>query len=368
MNNKTCSKIEIYIGNAILMVFIIIVLIYLYYKIYDTNIYNTNPCSTDEEIKNRQLNRGIVASIIVAIIVGTINSSTDHFANVDPSTSTALLGMVLGGTIGFIFDILLGSDNGWRITKHNKADGINYAFGTLATPKFQRYLVTLLLDIFISLIIFSIGYTILLKYPYFRCYPSITNGIISAIISILTFQIYANSTRFLWAYPDINSNSDNWIPSFIIFICVIISGVIFMKVNTSPGNIPEKGINHPDIKFYLFITALLLITFISLNNEDEATPKYNINRYIKDGKVIEEATTNNYLNTKDIINKNNIGKVIFIIILCVTIFGTFSTSTSYYKSTIMVILSIIIIILSILLFIIYPKYSQIINAENNICK
>ena len=29
----------------------------------------------------------------------------------------------------------------------------------------------------------------------------IANGFISAVISVLTFEVYANMTRFQWAYP-----------------------------------------------------------------------------------------------------------------------------------------------------------------------
>ena len=56
-----------------------------------------------------------MASIVQALTFsGTINTSLDKIGKIDPSTSTVLIGMLLGNTFGFLLDLMLASDEGLR--------------------------------------------------------------------------------------------------------------------------------------------------------------------------------------------------------------------------------------------------------------
>ena len=366
-----CNKLEKYTGNLFISVLLLLVFVYLYTLLLDKMVFNTDPCSNTNEINKRQLKRGTISSILISLSFGIINSSVDAFGEVDGATSTALFGLFLGGTIGYIGDIMLGSDNGWRITSKSLKDGFNYGMGSLSTSKFKRYIVSLALDTFISLILFSVAYPILLKTPYFRCFPSIANGFASAIISTLTFQVFVNKSRFMWAYPDINTDPASWIPTPTMFLIVVLAGIIFMKVDTSTTIGTAVGINNPIIKFWLVISLFLLLAWLSLNNEATEIPKYTIKEEIMNKNLVETVSENTELSSKDIIEKNNIGKLYFTIILLIAVLGTMITTKSKYKGIILITSFIICLIISIALFMVNPEYNNVSfpmdGTNNSIC-
>ena len=66
-------------------------------------------------IVQRGRSRGRVASLLNSFTFSlTVNASLDKFGLIEPSTSTALIGMTLGGTWGFMLDMVFGSDEGFR--------------------------------------------------------------------------------------------------------------------------------------------------------------------------------------------------------------------------------------------------------------
>ena len=126
-----------------------------------------------------------------------MNSSLDKIGKIDPSTSTVLIGMLLGGTFGFILDTMLGSDEGLREYLWDPPSGMRYALGSLATDRFGRYIVTILFDMFFTVILYS-------KLVHVAGFSQsgrewIANFIVSGFIGVITFQVYANMTRFQWA-------------------------------------------------------------------------------------------------------------------------------------------------------------------------
>ena len=64
-----------------------------------------------EKVVSRGRSRGRVASLLNSMTFSLfINASLDKFGLIDPSTSTVLIGMTLGGTWGFILDMIFGTD------------------------------------------------------------------------------------------------------------------------------------------------------------------------------------------------------------------------------------------------------------------
>ena len=74
----------------------------------------------------------------------------DKFGLIDPSTSTVLVGMTLGGTWGFVLDNMLGTDEGFREYLWSPERGMAYAMGCLYSHRFGRYVVTILFDMFFT--------------------------------------------------------------------------------------------------------------------------------------------------------------------------------------------------------------------------
>ena len=80
------------------------------------NLESTSGFPYDTEaIDLRTKERGTVASMLVAFTFAlSVNSSLDKFGLIEPSTSTVFVGMLLGGTFGFMLDNQLGGDEGFR--------------------------------------------------------------------------------------------------------------------------------------------------------------------------------------------------------------------------------------------------------------
>ena len=64
--------------------------------------------------------------------------------------------MCFGGTLGFLMDNTIGSDTGFAVfSERGKFQAWKYALGMMSTGAYMRYTLTVLLDLFISLIIFK---------------------------------------------------------------------------------------------------------------------------------------------------------------------------------------------------------------------
>ena len=297
--SKGCSAKTKKIGLILLgLVMIVGILLMVVPIVRKKGTFSTDVTSPDEEKNTRQANRGMLASVLVSIFFGGLNGFVDGTGNVDPSTSTALFGMLLGGTVGYLADNGLGSDTGLRIyQKEGIVPWMKFMFGKIATGSFLRYQVTILFDTFVSLILFKPLYEwMTTSLPFFKCpgYGSFANAILSASISMITFNAYANQTRFLWAYPDSNSQSkQTWIKGSTMLLATTVMSMIFLGTNTIIGYNPEKittgnvggkeinvikihecfrnsgGLNSPKIKIILVVFVLGLLTFMSMTNNVE---------------------------------------------------------------------------------------------------
>ena len=281
---QTDKFVEKTIGWSILGVISAMALLYLNKLYSEDGTWSTDPSSTDEQKTVRQSNRGLIASILVSIGFGIINGLVDSYGNVNPGTSTALFGSLFGGTIGFMADISLGSEQGLSEYKKNMMDGWNFMFGSLASGKYARYIVTVLIDMLISSILFAYLYPIIKKLPFFRLsgYSSIANAVISSVISTITFQAYANQTRFLWAYPDPNTDPSKWIQPITIMLSLSILAIIFLiaPILDADTGIPlidpnmASGIMNPTVKIVIAVICFMLLTGLYFGGSLQAEPTY----------------------------------------------------------------------------------------------
>ena len=163
-----------------------------------------DPATATLLTNSRTKDRGTVASCLTSLSFSLmVNALLDKYGHIDPSTSTVFVGMTLGGTFGFILDNQMGSDEGFRECLWNPGDGMKYALGALASARYGRYLITIIFDMFFTVILFKILYSKLVRLAGFSQHGRewIANGMVSCFIAVITYQVYANMTRFEWAYP-----------------------------------------------------------------------------------------------------------------------------------------------------------------------
>lgn len=213
-------------------------------------------------VTDRTKNRAFVASMFSTLAFSlTVNASIDKFGRIDPSTSTVLIGMTLGNTWGFVLDNMIGSDEGFREYLWSTSGGMRYAIGSLGTAKYGRYLVTILFDMFFTVILFKRLYTVVVRLAGFSAHGRewIANGLSSTVISFLTFQVYANMTRLEWAYPSgVEDITNQWISGSTMVIAVVTMNIVYL-IDESRSSYGERGINDPPIKL-----AVTMMTFFIL--------------------------------------------------------------------------------------------------------
>jgi len=216
--------------------------------------------STKMTMRNKS--RGTAASLLSAISFSlTINGMLDKFGLIDPSSSTVFIGMTLGGTWGFVLDNMFGSDEGFREYLWSPQEGMRYAMGQLRSDRYARYIITILFDMFITVILFKLLFPKLVSLAGFTVKGRewIANGFVSATISILTFQVYANMTRFEWAYPSGTEHYINqWISGQTMVLNTIIMNMVYLVAETR-SRVGEPGINDPHIKLCMTCFTMMVL-------------------------------------------------------------------------------------------------------------
>ena len=260
---------------------IIFFFFYLFYRMYgqpdqwtiEGTIQDVTVPGYSELVKNRGQQRGRVASLLNSMTFSLlVNASLDKFGLIDPSTSTVLVGMTLGGTWGFVLDNMLGTDEGFREYLWSPISGMMYGMGCLYTQRFGRYVVTILFDMFFTVILFKQLYSRLVQAAGFTVAGRewIANGFVSTFIAILTFEVYANMTRFQWAYPSGTEDVINqWISGPTMVLCVVIMCMVYLTAETRT-RVGEPGINDPSVKMY--VTAFTFVVLLVLSQSGYIDP------------------------------------------------------------------------------------------------
>lgn len=213
--------------------------VYLIYSLIKTkDNWTTDENADEKKIKQRTANRGMFVSIISAIILSVIGGIMAAL-KVPENMIVINYGFILGPVIGYMLDIGIGTDDGFKQFTENKGNWIKYIFASLIDTKFIRYIITVLLDLFISDPIqdtlrdqinpvreemSSGGF-------YSSTIASNLPSIIQGIVGFITFNAYTNQTRFYWAYPSENLDDKDKMSTFLISLSVAIAGSLYIIHN-----------------------------------------------------------------------------------------------------------------------------------------
>ena len=228
--------------KEILMLALPVILVgafYLTYSLIKTeNNWITDRNTDADKIKERTTNRGMFVSIISAIILSVVGGIMTAL-KVPENMIVINYGFILAPVIGYMLDIGIGTDDGFRKFKDDKEEWIKYIFANLIDTKFIRYTITVLLDIFISDPIQDI-----LREQFNPVREQMSSGgiyssmiasnlpsIIQGVVGFITFNAYTNQTRFNWAYPNENLLDKDKMSTFLIGLSTAISGSLYIVHN-----------------------------------------------------------------------------------------------------------------------------------------
>jgi len=232
------NKLVVYLVLASPIIAVLATIGYLGYLTSDKKNFETEG-GTEAEIVKRTSNRGTLVSLVSAIllnIIGAIMASN----NVPEGMILINYGFILGPVIGYLLDIGIGTDEGFGLFKKNPVDWFLYMMSNLMDSKFARYIISVLLDLFISDPIMSVMKNVATpltknisnregKYSNFvgQNFPSI----LQSIVGFITFNAYTNQTRFNWAYASENLPKEKRINPFTISLVVALAASVYTIVN-----------------------------------------------------------------------------------------------------------------------------------------
>tara|TARA_B100001094_G_C18188910_1_gene805800 strand:+ start:2386 stop:3300 length:915 start_codon:yes stop_codon:yes gene_type:complete len=199
---------------------------------------NTSPSVEEEDINVRQEKRGVIVSLFSAILLNIIGALFAAL-RIPKDKIVFNFGFILGPVLGFMLDMGFGTDNGLSIFKKDKTLWIKYMLSNLANVKFLRFIVTVLLDMFISnpvqdqMQISLKPHTNAMQTNFIgRFTAKNMPSIIQSIVALVTFLAYTNQTRFQWAYLDKPEGEDETKEfqqsTLNIMLATAIAGTVFL--------------------------------------------------------------------------------------------------------------------------------------------
>ena len=266
----------------------------------EPDFWKTSPADP-EEVKNRVAQRGLIASAITTIIFGFVNGIMTVRNQVNVPTYQALIGMVLSGLLGFVLDNAIATEQGCSILNgsgdvpqmKNLGESLKFGFSSIYSPKLPRYIITIFLDVFISLIMIDAIIKYSRHWYFFRRHKSLNGIIIMAFVGFTTFLAYANATRLQWAYPptDITYSTFEYIPTIVILLSTIMASIIFLIWKPLSG--PENGIVKKSNKVILIGILFVVIVIAYYNEWLDPKPDKQIVMSVENDNVVNTIITNN---------------------------------------------------------------------------
>ena len=350
--------VEDIIGYSILLTILIGAGVWVISILLDEEIWKTDE-TTPEIIANRTKKRGLIASVFTSLIMGLVNGLMCGRGKSDGPTYQVFISMVVGGIIGFVMDNAIATEQGANILNgggkepeaSNFSQSLKYGFGNIWNPTMPRYIITVLLDIFISIIFTDL----LIKYSsnmyFFRRHKVIRDTILVALVAFVTFLAYANATRLEWAYPPTDSvySTSSFIPTSTILLASVISAMVFLV--WKPVSQEEKGISRPGIKLSLVVILFALIVFLyqmdwlnpvpskeivvglknPINNDENFKQCFEHSCNETSDELDISIRGHNLPSVQDLIDSHKVGIGIYITIFALLVF--FTMNTSYIKYT-----------------------------------
>lgn len=190
--------------------------------------------------EDREKNRGMLVSLISAFLINIVGSLMAR-KGVPDGYIVLNYGFILAPVIGYLLDVGIATEVGLRKTKRGGLGGAVHAMGSLASPTFFRYVITVFLDMFISNPIQDA-----MKVYFMDAKNTIPNNflgygqtvrrnfasLLQSVVGVATFQAYTNDTRFRWAYTD--GDKKGRVANDVIMIATAIGASLFMAY-TIPG-------------------------------------------------------------------------------------------------------------------------------------
>ena len=264
-----------------------VILVATVYMIYSLIVSKDN-WSTDtnvdaKKIKDRTTNRGMFVSIISAIILSIVGGVMAGI-KVPENMIVINYGFILGPVIGYMLDIGIGTDEGFRRLKEDKVEWFKYIFDSLVDSKFFRYIITVLLDLFISDPIQDVLRDILkpiraemsTEGSYSNLIASNLPSIIQGLVGFITFNAYTNQTRFNWAYPSENLSNEDKMSTFLVSLATALAGSLYIIHNK---NSSDRG-----VKTSYVVTAISMLytmnSFGLQKDKPKSEPNTNKSRHL----------------------------------------------------------------------------------------
>ena len=182
-------------------------------QVFNTqSVWNTDLTSSQAAKTAREKARGQLTSLLGAFLLSSVSALINILGDVNLTTSSTFLSLAFGNVVGYMLDVTFASDTGLRIVQNDGvSSGTRYALSQLTTATFGRYIATVLCDVFISGILIAELLTSVSDidekrlpqlHALFNC-PSVRPLVVTEItllISMITFVVYTNDTRFRWAF------------------------------------------------------------------------------------------------------------------------------------------------------------------------
>lgn len=291
---------------------------------YVFSLFNYKYTSTwepnyDDDTK---INRTKVRGTIISILLTFGAAKQAIMKTVLKASETPLLllyGFFMNAVIGYMGDQGFGKDDGYSLKKivemmdikDNKIKGfgatLKYIFGSLATYEFWRYIITVFLDMFISMplqsIIVSVTENLInnLKYnipfiwsplqPVMNVLIKNYDNILQSFVGFITFLAYTNDTRFTWAYPGNDIDASRLISTGTIKLATAIAAIVYLiasvgaDFNIVDGVKLKAGTSLSDTldrKLYFVLITIFLLTSGSMEEtrlNGTVVPIFNFMNY-----------------------------------------------------------------------------------------
>ena len=413
-------------------------MVYFYLNKDGINCWNKN--DDDKEKIERTSNRGTVISIFL-----TLMSLVQAILKGSGAAETPLLllfGFIFASVVGYIGDQGFGIDDGYSfndIVERANNDGngvkdaplfaqqvgtiIKFIMGKLLKGDFWRYIVTVFLDMFISMpiqiiitilmapTINSMNLVSLSMGPFMKKITQLLtfnfDNVLQSFVAFITFLAYTNDTRFRWAYPGEVADRGSLSSTGTIKLATAVAAGFYLTSVVSTDNVTNTGlkpgsslVDNLASKFIyvLFIISLMTIGSSMLSFMDSfSDSKYYAkmkNEYTKDdfwktktktdeksNDLFKEVKYNIY-KRKDFKDKFDIlgdywkGILVFAVYLLLGfslpflpvkfIYGNKIANASWFKFTMSVVVVMIIVVILFLFTLASPNVDALRRAEGNI--
>lgn len=193
--------------------------------------------------------------IVVTIVAGLLSFLIDKLGNVNAATSTALIGMCFAGTLKFVVNNVMDTD--W---KANPRRSLKHGLGAIASEKFIRYTLTVLLNIFVSMVLFKPLYLFMKDFPYLRHKHALISGVATTVTIGLVSFAYSDTLRYKWI--DRSASDDHWIHNGTMQVIISVAAAVFLASDTQIfAN--EPGINQPTVKLGFVIGTMCMLCMLA---------------------------------------------------------------------------------------------------------